>query len=364
MLTLAPEALGGALERAAALAEEHDRRADGAFPEAAWAVLEAAGVAAATLDGLPAGQELALVRAVARADVSLGRLLDGHLNAVQRLAVQVDPALAEAELAGVRAGRLRLGVWGADPAPGEGAPAELDVDGPGARLSGGKVFCSGAGGLQRAFVLVRGPGERAPARMAYVDLTGPSTRVDRDWFRGAGMRGSASHRVLFTGAPVLWLAPEPGALLAEPWFSGDAIRTAASWAGGAEAAVEAALEFMRAKPVGELEALAAGRLGTALATIELWLAEAGRRIDGDREAAAASATGAFRADRGFAAHLRDAVDQAVRAILDEASRACGSRPFAAGGRLERARRDLGTYLLQHRLDPIVARAGRAALEAP
>ena len=78
------------------------------------------------------------------------------------------------------------------------------------------------------------------------------------------MRGSASHRVVFAGAPVLWLAPEPGALLTEPWFSGDAIRTAASWAGGAEAAAEDALATLRAKgAVGDLEALAAGRLGTA-----------------------------------------------------------------------------------------------------
>lgn len=351
MLTLAPDAVTAALARAAELATEHDRRADGRFPDAAWAALVDAGIAAATADGLPAAAELGLVRAVARADVSLGRLLDGHFNAVQRLAVQVDPALAQAELAGVRAGRLRLGVWGADPAPGEGPPAELDADGPGARLSGVKVFCSGAGGLQRAFVLVRGPGDPSPSRMAYVDLTGPSTTVDRTWFAGAGMRGSASHRVVFAGAPVLWLAPEPGALLAEPWFSGDAIRTAASWAGGAEAAVEHALATLRAKgAAGDLEALAAGRMRTALGTIELWLAEAGRRIDaGD-------------ADRVFAAHLRDAVDGATRVILDEASRACGSRPFATGDALERARRDLQTYVLQHRLDPIVARAGRAALE--
>ncbi len=348
MLTLAPDLLA----EVAALAAEHDRRADGAFPEAAWAALEAGGLTAATVDGPPAAEELALVRAVARADVSLGRLLDGHCNAVERLRVQVDPALAEAELAGVRAGRLRLGVWGADPGPGEGAPAELDTDGPGARLRGVKVFCSGAGGLQRAFVLARGPGDAAPTRMAYVDLTGPSTTVDRAWFGGAGMRGSASHRVVFDGAPVLWLAPEPGALLAEPWFSGDAIRTAASWAGGAEAAAGEALALLRAKPHGDLEALAAGRIGTALGTSDLWLAEAGRRLD------------AGTADRAFAAHLRAAVDAGVRTILDEASRACGSRAFATGGPLERARRDLQTYVLQHRLDPVVMRAGRAALEAP
>jgi len=351
VLTVAPDALAAALEKTAALADEHDRRADGAFPEAAWAALVAAGIPAATVDAPPAAEELGLVRVVARADVSLGRLLDGHFNAVQRLAVQVDPALAHAELAGVRAGRLRLGVWGADPGPGEGPPAELDADGPGARLSGVKVFCSGAGGLQRAFVLVRGPGDGAPSRLAYVDLTGPSTTIDAAWFAGAGMRGSASHRVVFAGAPVLWLAPEPGALMTEPWFSGDAIRTAASWAGGAEAAVEEALATLRAKRAsGDIEALAAGRMRTALGTIDLWQAEAARRID------------AGGADRAFAAHLRDATDGALRAILDEASRVCGSRPFATGGRLERVRRDLQTYVLQHRLDPIVARAGRAAIE--
>ncbi len=323
------------LESLAALAAEHDRRADGSFPVAAWAAL----------GDLPASRddELAIVRAVARADVSLGRLLDGHFNAVQRLAVQVDPALAEAELAGVRDGSLRLGVWGADPAPGEGPPATLE---PGSRLSGEKVFCSGAGGLQRAFVLVRAPGDTAAVRLAYVDLTGPSTVVDRTWFQGAGMRGSASHRVVFDGAPVLWLAAEPGALLREPWFSGDAIRTAASWAGGADTVVAEALATLRGKPIGELEALAAGRLRTAQGTIDLWLAEAARREP----------------DRAFAAHLRDALDQAVRTILDEASRACGSRPFATGTPMERARRDLQTYVLQHRLDPIVARAGRTALE--
>ncbi len=337
-----------ALSEAGRLATEHDRRADGAFPEAAWAALVGAGVPDATVEPPGAVEELRLVRRVAAIDVSLGRLLDGHFNAVERLRVQVDPALAEAELAGVRTGRLRLGVWGADPAPGEGPPAEL---GPGSTLSGVKVFCSGAGGLQRAIVLVRDPGAPGPSRMAYVDLTGPGTQVDRSWFAGAGMRGSASHRVVFDRAPVLWLAPEPGALLAEPWFSGDAIRTAASWAGGADAAVESALTILREKgATGDLEALAAGRMGAARTTIHLWLEEAGRRLD------------AGGADRVFAAELREAVTAQLRTILDEASRACGSRPFATGSPLERVRRDLETYVLQHRLDPIVARAGRTALE--
>ena len=50
-------------------------------------------------------------------------------------------------------------------------------------------------------------------------------------------------------------------------------------------------------------------------------------------------------------------------LLDEAARACGSRPFARAAALDRARRDLELFLLQHRLDPMLARAGEAAWTA-
>ena len=58
---------------------------------------------------------------------------------------------------------------------------------------------------------------------------------------------------------------------------------------------------------------------------------------------------------------RAAIAGACRTLLDEAARACGSRPFVRGDALDRARRDLEVFLLQHRLDPMLARAGGAAL---
>jgi hypothetical protein len=61
--------------------------------------------------------------------------------------------------------------------------------------------------------------------------------------------------------------------------------------------------------------------------------------------------------------LRAAVADACRVILDEGARAAGSRALATGDAgLDRCRRDLGLMLLQHRLEPMVARLGRAALE--
>ena len=50
-------------------------------------------------------------------------------------------------------------------------------------------------------------------------------------------------------------------------------------------------------------------------------------------------------------------------IFAEAARATGSRPFATGTRLDRARRDFELFVLQHRLDPLTARLGRERIEA-
>lgn len=286
------------------------------FPADAFALLEEAGMLAplATL-----ADQIEAVRAVSRADGSVGRIYDGHVNACERLGL--------AERDGV------LGVWGADPAPGEGDPARVEGD----AVFGVKTFCSGAGGLDRALVLIRGD-------LVHVDLASGVT-VDDAWYRSAGLRASASHRVVFDGAPVLGVVGPIGAL---PWFARDAVRTTATWAGLADAAFEAALSVLRAKEATELVALAVGRMRTARATIDLWMAEAART-----EAPSPA----------FATHLRDAVAGCCRTLVDEAIRATGSRPLATGDALDRAKRDLDVFLLQHRLDPLVARAGRAELEA-
>jgi hypothetical protein len=256
-------------------------------------------------------EEWALVREVARADGSVGRIFEGHLNAVERL-----------NLDGIDPGDHLLGVWGADPAPGEGEPAHIEGD----ALYGTKVFCSGAGGLEKALVIAEGT-------LVLVDLQG-NVEVDRSWYRAMGMRASESHRVHFHGARIeATLTP----LSTEPYFSGDAIRTAAAWAGIIDAGVEGALRHVKDDDLG---ALAAGRILTAQATIDRWFEYAVTDITGS------------------SVMLRQAVADAGRTIFDEAARATGSRPFATGTALDRARRDFELFVLQHRLDPMVARLGR------
>ena len=366
MSVLAEPALADVLAEIAAGADERDRRPVPVFPHDAFALLDRAGLPAwgaqAGRERPAATAELTLVRRVAAADGSVGRILDGHLNAVERLAVQAPSDVREAELTRVVEHGLRAGVWGADPVPGEGEPAAVVTVGGALVLRGAKVFCSGAGGVQRALVLARdarsATAAGGPPLAAWVDVEERErVEVDASWFRGSGLRASVSHRVVFHDAPVIALFGGPGALTEQPWFARDALRTAATWAGMADSAARAALSELASRPTrGQLEGLAAGRIGTALGTIDLWLAEAARAMDaGVAEAAATERL------RAVAVHARDAIAAACRGLLDEAARACGSRPFATASPLDRGRRDLELFLLQHRLDPLLARAGEERL---
>ena len=354
--------LEATLERISAGAPERD--SNPSFPTGAFQELSAAGVL-----GMPAPdpieggdrrasftEEWSVLRAASRADGSVGRILDGHLNGVERVAALVPEPLRSAELRAVVTGELLMGVWGADPIPGEGEPARL-VDTPdGPVLEGVKTFCSGSTGLDRALVLVREPenAQPGPPLLAYVDL-GEGVEVDESWFRGYGMRSSQSHRVIFHDTPVLAVLGGPGELLREPYLSRDAIRTAATWAGVADRAVESALSTLAAKSGGvpdDIVSLAAGKMLAARSTIDRWFEYAAVRADANPSASLTS----------FSIQMRQSVAAACREILDEASRACGSRPFATADDLDRAKRDLDLFLLQHRLEPALARAGRQAIQ--
>ena len=184
-----------ALEQIAARAGELDEQPR--FPQQNIDSLKRAGVVQLAADrsrcDLP--QEIALVRAVAGADASTARILDGHFNGVERMALEAPGELRERDLHEIERGELLLGVWGADPVGAEGPPARIErVDGGALVLRGVKTFCSGAGGVQRALVVARDEYERR--RLVYIDAESQLS-IDREWYRGSGLRSSESHRVSF-----------------------------------------------------------------------------------------------------------------------------------------------------------------------
>ncbi|HTA36506.1 MAG TPA: acyl-CoA dehydrogenase family protein [Solirubrobacteraceae bacterium] len=357
--------LAQSLQRISSNADALD--ADPRFPRDAFDELTSAGVVqlAADRDRCGLAVETTLVRAVAHADASVARILDGHFNGVERVALLADAGLRERELAAIARGDLLLGVWGADPAPGEGPPARIVPDTDGAPvLRGAKTFCSGAGGVQRALVIARD--EHDERRVAYLD-TASGVVVDRSWYRASGLRASESHRVEFHDAPVLALLGGPDEIMREPWFSRDAVRTSATWAGIADRILDATVAALAGRSPDELRLHALGGMRVARATIDRWLEHAVARLDAAAGEASES-VGAAQADgrdeprwRALSAECRLALSGAARLIVGEAVRVAGSRELVVGGPLDRARRDLDLFLLQHRLDPKLVELGAQTL---
>ena len=242
------------------------------------------------------------------------RIVDGHLNAVERLAVHAEPTRCASR---ADRGRRASGCASASGAPTRG-PARAS---PPASRDGGAARASRPSAPAPAGCSARCRARRATApRLRRPDRR--AREVDASWFAGAGMRASASHRVVFDGAPVLAVLGAPGAIAQEPWFARDAVRTAATWAGAADAAADEAMRL----------------LADAARAVD---ARAPRRRPHPRRAAARSSCGSPSGGRARATPApcgartartcAHAIADAAPRLLDEAARACGSRPFATGG---------------------------------
>ena len=176
----------------------------------------------------------------------------------------------------------------------------------------------------------------------------PAPRSTATWFAASGMRASDSHRVVFRGAPVLVLGGRRASSASQPWFGRDALRTTASWVGLADTAGGRHATSAR-RPAGRRRGRRPGRRAHPVhAQSSTW---------GMAEAAARPMATPARPARGCPFTLATASAHAVEVIATRPP-----APSALGrshGRdpLDRAARDLRVFLLQHRLDPMLARAG-------
>jgi hypothetical protein len=167
--------------------------------------------------------------AIGRQDLPLGRLFEGHVDALQIITRYGTPAQAAKAEDAARHGAA-FGVWNADK---QGDLLLWRNE----RLDGAKAFASGAGVLTHALVSVDGDGGR---QLLMIDLGDLPPEIDRTWWRVTGMQRSETHIVRWTDQPTLaeMRVGQPGDYVREPWFSGGAIRFAAVQAGGIAAVVD------------------------------------------------------------------------------------------------------------------------------
>lgn len=314
---------------------------DGAFPEQEIAALAESGLLSAVLPpslggvGLGEGPDGAaklaqVLMEIGAGSLPLGRLYEGHVNAVGLALAYGNPALARAVAADTQAGRL-FGVWNTDD-----RQRPLRFDGP--SLTGRKILASGAGWVERPLVTVatqHGP------QMVLLRLK-KGERADLSGWTAQGMRASATGAVDLDG-----LSPSdmhhvgaPGDYHRQPLFSGGAWRFLAVQTGGAAELLRLLCRHLR--EVGrDGDPSQRARVGEAAAALEgarLWVERAARHL--------AEGVLSSEAIVAYVDLARGAVERAALEILTHAQRSVGLAAFMRPHPLERVARDLATYLRQ------------------
>lgn len=328
---------------------------DGGFPEEGFALLRGAGALLAPLPrqlgghGLgtePAGALglLSLLRTIGRGSLSLGRLYEGHVNALKLIARYGTDTQIVAAASDVRDGHV-FGIWvteGPD-------PVRLIETGATSHLAGEKLFASGACMLTRPLITAQ-PAE-GPPRMVVARLG--NDRTASPTVGGlTGMRGAATGRCDFTGVPVLpeQLIGAPGDYLRQPEFSAGAWRGIAVALGGIDRLVDLVRGQLaeRGRAGNPHQAVRIGEALIARETASMWARRAALLAEGD-----VFEPGDVAATVNLA---RIACEQAGLSVIQFAQRALGLQCFLQTNQAERVMRDLATYQRQPAPDETLVEA--------
>ena len=273
------------------------------------------------------------------ANLSLGRIFEAHVNALELIRQYGTPRQMEAAALAAQAGDL-FALWVTDPAK-QGVRLSRDFT-----LAGEKCFCSAAGAAKQALITAH---MDAGDQMVLVALTSRVRVTDRG-VKLAGMRAAATGSIDLTGVVVdeEALIGEPGDYLREPAFSTGAWRSSAVALGGLGALIDTSKDELcsRGRADHPFQRMRFGKSVIAHETGRLWLLEAVRRIE---SAAAAEAV-------AYVNLARTAVEAACLDALRQIQRSLGLSAFMQGSSAERIARDLATYLRQPAPDEVLVEA--------
>jgi alkylation response protein AidB-like acyl-CoA dehydrogenase len=282
-----------------------------------------------------------LLHLLGYADLSLGRIFEAHVNALELTRHYGTPRQMEAAALAAQAGDL-FALWVTDPAK-QGVQLSRDFT-----LTGEKWFCSAAGAAKQALITAQ---TEAGSQMVLVPITQRIVVTDRGG-KLAGMRSAATGSVDFTGVAVDQeaLIGEPGDYLREPVFSTGAWRSSAVALGGLAALIDTAKDELcsRGRADNPFQRMRFGQSVIAHETGRLWMLEAVKRID--------AATGAGGEAVAYVNLARTAVEAACLDALRHIQRSLGLSAFMQGSGAERISRDLATYLRQPAPDEALVEA--------
>ncbi len=313
--------------------------------------------------GTEPGQHLTLLRVLALiggADLALGRLFEGHVNALILIATFATSAQLERAAADARAG-LVFAVWNT----GSHEPLRLDPAGPHLRFTGNKTFATGAALVQRPIItaeLANAGWQMTMPRMETPTVQ-PHVVLDRDLWHPLGMESSESFGITLTGALIDHedLLGCPGDFYREPLFRGGAIRFAAVQAGAILRLHHLFVDWLHTRNRAEdpYQIARLGEIALAAQEATLWieraanLAEAGLSLTSDKLSAERMVE--------CANLTRLAIDRIATPLMQRIIAGVGARGLLHPHPFERILRNLTMYLRQPAPDQTLADVGHASL---
>jgi hypothetical protein len=277
----------------------------------------------------------AVLAAVSRENLTVGRVLEAHSDALAILGEAGEPAPE--------------GTWGVFAA--EAAPHRLEARERGGRIAlyGVKPWCSLAAQLDAALVTAHVGADRQLFRVPLQHWS--VTFEPADGWVARGLRTVTSAAIHLDGTPAVPVGP-PGWYLVRPGFAWGGMGVAACWHGGATG-LQAALVARSAGRSGELSALHVGLVDAALYASESVLARAAAEIDNGKAEGSAGAELDLR--------VRAVVADAAERTLRQVGHALGPAPLAFDEEHARRVADLELYLRQHPAERDLARLGEVTL---
>ncbi len=372
-------AMAQALEEAAAIANYSAAHAaeidqNGAFPAAEFALIAQAGLLSAPLQrewgGLGLGidanvtrQLLLLLKQLGRGNLAVGRVYEGHVNALQLVQTFGTKEQIAKYAADARDHHKIFGVWNAEAIDGVKI---IPLDRGRYRLEGSKTFASGSGYVERPFV--NGALPDGSWQMCIVPMDEVKTVADASWWQPSGMRATASCKVDFTGVELdsSAIIGQPGDYYRQPWLSGGVVRFAAVQLGGAEALFEATCQYLR-DCHRTTDAYCEARVATMAIAIEsgnLWLRGAAQQmLDYDIIFCGVPDVANDKAERlvAYANMVRTAIEEICMDVMQLTERTVGTRGLLPPHPIERIVRDLRLYLRQPAFDAAASNAGQYLL---
>ncbi len=310
-----------------------------------------------------------MTKEMAKADMSLARCWEGHVNSLVLLDGIADREQKARWFEGVVSRGEKWVAWSGEPqtsTPGERMEFGTTVEKveSGYVVDGTKVFCTSAGGAQWAILLVNteGPGGARHATasadgllMLGCDLSDPTVEFDDSWWDPIGMRATVSHLARFqrTFIPETNLIGYPGQYLKEGWQTCFIPHYAASFLGAAEAAYDYTIEHLKTQKKYDDPYVQqhVGQIAVNVETAHLWLRHVARMWE----------SGKYEEAKLAGSRARHVIEHLAEDALNHSIRACGARCLNRPGPLERVYRDLSFYIRHDNDDQILATIGKSLL---